>query len=96
MSATINSVSKEIYNNIITTVIQDIVSREVVEQKQIKSRHPDYKPYHYDSTGTLDILGVPKIQESSQYFHCNNCDRDVSANRFAAHLQRCLNSRSRN
>lgn len=78
-----------------TTIIQDIVSREVVQRKQINARYPDYKQYHYDPSGKLDIDGLTKQQESSQYFHCKNCGRDVSANRFAAHLQRCLNSRGR-
>lgn len=88
---TIESVSKQIIENLLHSMIQDIVSRETVRQRQLHDRYPDIKPYYYDPNGILDINGLPKQQESSQYFLCQNCKREISANRFAAHLQRCLN-----
>lgn len=87
---TIDSVSEGIYHNLITSIVQDIVSQEYARFQLITSRYPDLKPYHRDDTGTYDINGLPKKQESSRYFSCKNCGREVSANRFAAHLQRCL------
>lgn len=90
MSETIESVSISIFHNLITTLIQDIVAKETTKQQLLRSRYPNLKPYYYDPNHQLDISGKPKVQESSQYLHCDNCDRDVSANRFAAHLQRCL------
>ncbi|EDO14736.1 hypothetical protein Kpol_333p6 [Vanderwaltozyma polyspora DSM 70294] len=95
MTQSIDSMSISIYENLISTMIQDIVSREVVHQKQMQSRYPQLKQYSIDPNGNIDINGNTKQQDSSQYFHCKNCGRDVSANRFAAHLQRCLNSRQR-
>lgn len=92
---TIESVSSDIYYNLITCLIQDIVAQESSKYQLIHSRYPNLKPYIYDKSGTLDINGLPKQQESSQYFLCKNCSREISANRFAAHLQRCLNRNSR-
>lgn len=92
---TVESVSENIIDNLLHSMIQDIVSREAVRQKQLQIRYPDMKPYHYDPKGILDLNGLPKQQESSQYFLCQNCNREISANRFAAHLQRCLNRGSR-
>lgn len=88
---TIDSISEQIIGNLLSSIIQDIVSRETVRQKQLHDRYPGLKPYYYDPNGVLDLNGLPKQQESSQYFHCQNCKREISANRFAAHLQRCLN-----
>lgn len=92
---TVESVSQSIIDNLLHSMIQDIVSRETVRQKQLHDRYPGMKPYHYDPQGVLDLNGLPKLQESSQYFLCQNCGREISANRFAAHLQRCLNRGSR-
>ncbi|CAL9738204.1 SAGA-associated factor 11 [Monosporozyma servazzii] len=92
---TVETISENIIGNLLHSMIQDIVSREIVKQKQLQARYPDMKPYHYDPNGLLDFNGLPKQQESSQYFHCQNCNREISANRFAAHLQRCLNRGSR-
>ncbi|CAL9732711.1 SAGA-associated factor 11 [Monosporozyma unispora] len=92
---TVESVSEIIIGNLLHSMIQDIVARETVRQKQLHERYPTMKPYHYDPKGILDFNGLPKQQESSQYFLCPNCNREISANRFAAHLQRCLNRGSR-
>lgn len=93
--ATVEAISENIIGNLLHSMIQDIVSREIVKQKQLQTRYPDMKPYYYDPNGILDFNGLPKQQESSQYFLCQNCNREISANRFAAHLQRCLNRGSR-
>ncbi|KAL3235715.1 SAGA histone acetyltransferase complex subunit SGF11 [Nakaseomyces bracarensis] len=87
---TLETVSNSVYQNLVTTLIHDIVSRETTREKLLRSRYPDYKPYYYDPKNQLDIHGQPKQQDSSQYFMCENCGREVSGNRFAAHLQRCL------
>ncbi|CCK67907.1 SAGA histone acetyltransferase complex subunit SGF11 KNAG_0A02180 [Huiozyma naganishii CBS 8797] len=92
---TVDSVSQDILDNLLSSMIQDIVAKESVKFKQLKARYPDYKPYFYDPKGTLDVHGLPKGQESSQYFMCQNCGREISANRFAAHLQRCLSRAGR-
>lgn len=89
------SVSEGIYHNLITTLIQDIVAKETTKQQLLRSRYPNLKPYCYDPSHQLDINGLPKQQESSQYLQCENCNRDISANRFAAHLQRCLSRGAR-
>lgn len=88
---TIDSISEQIVRNLLHSIIQDIVSRETVRQRQLHDRYPDFKPYYYDPDGILDINRLPKQQEMSRYFLCQNCKREISANRFAAHLQRCLN-----
>ncbi|SCU77503.1 LAMI_0A01376g1_1 [Lachancea mirantina] len=88
---TVDSVSTSIYENLLTTLIQDIVARTAVNAQRIRSCYGDeVKPYYHDDLGKTDILGRPKQQDSSIYFHCENCNRDVSANRFAAHIERCL------
>ncbi|AET38266.1 SAGA histone acetyltransferase complex subunit SGF11 Ecym_2546 [Eremothecium cymbalariae DBVPG len=94
-SLTIVSVSETIYNNLITSMVQDIVSRITSQKQLLDSRYPDMSPLFYDPQGKLDIHGQPKIQESSIYFRCNNCDRDISANRYAAHLERCMSRGNR-
>ncbi|CCE90270.1 SAGA histone acetyltransferase complex subunit SGF11 TDEL_0B01410 [Torulaspora delbrueckii] len=95
MSETVETISHGIYHNLITTLIQDLVARETTKEQLLRARYPDLKPYYRSPDHQLDINGKPKQQESSQYLHCDNCDRDVSANRFAAHLQRCLGRGSR-
>ncbi|CCC69225.1 hypothetical protein NCAS_0C02350 [Naumovozyma castellii] len=92
---TIESASNGILHNLLTTIIQDIVAKERVNSQVLNTRYPNIKPYFYDPNGNLDINGQPKRQESSQYFHCVNCGREISANRFAAHLQRCYSRGSR-
>ncbi|EJS41382.1 sgf11p [Saccharomyces arboricola H-6] len=92
---TIDSISNGILNNLLTTLIQDIVARETTQEQLLKTRYPDLHRYYYDPNGSLDINGLRKQQESSQYIHCENCGRDVSANRLAAHLQRCLSRGAR-
>ncbi|CAB4256624.1 similar to Saccharomyces cerevisiae YPL047W SGF11 Integral subunit of SAGA histone acetyltransferase complex [Maudiozyma barnettii] len=87
---TVENLSSGIYNNLITSIVQDIVARETAKQRLLNSRYPNLVPYVRDDTGQLDISGNPKAQESSKYFTCKNCGREVSANRFAAHLERCL------
>ncbi|CCD25121.1 SAGA histone acetyltransferase complex subunit SGF11 NDAI_0E03040 [Naumovozyma dairenensis CBS 421] len=91
----VDSVSNGILHNLLTSIIQDIVARERVKVQVLETRYPNHPSYHIDNTGTLDIHGAPKRQESSQYFNCLNCGREISANRFAAHLQRCSNRGSR-
>ncbi|QLG71790.1 hypothetical protein HG535_0C01390 [Zygotorulaspora mrakii] len=95
MTETIESMSKGIFHNLITTIIQDIVARETTRQQLLRARYPDLKPYFYDPKHELDVFGQPKQQESSHYISCSNCSRKVSANRFAAHLQRCLSRGAR-
>ena len=90
---TVESLSVGIYDNLITSLVQDIVARETAKQRLLNARYPDAVPYHRDDTGALDIHGQPKTQESSRYFMCKNCGREISANRFAAHLERCLGGR---
>lgn len=92
---TIQSVTDGIYNNLVTSMIHSIVSKETAREKLLRSRYGSYKQYHYDPNSQLDIHGNPKQQDSSQYFYCENCGREVSGNRFAAHLQRCLTRGSR-
>ncbi|SCV03236.1 LAME_0H08812g1_1 [Lachancea meyersii CBS 8951] len=88
---TIESTSQSIYDNLISTIIQDIVARTTTQAQALRFRYgDDPKPYYYDKSGNLDIHGMPKQQDSAIYFHCDNCNRDVSANRFAAHVERCL------
>ncbi|CCF59552.1 hypothetical protein KAFR_0H01420 [Kazachstania africana CBS 2517] len=88
---TIDSISQKIYENLLSSMIQDITSMEFHKNRLLNARYPNLKPYYHDSSGKLDINGMAKQQESSQYFFCSNCNREVSSNRFAAHLQRCLN-----
>ncbi|QLL34770.1 hypothetical protein HG536_0H01450 [Torulaspora globosa] len=95
MPELMESMSNGIFHNLITTLIQDLVARETSKEQLLRARYPDLKPYHYSTDHQLDIHGKPKQQESSHYLHCDNCGRDVSANRFAAHLQRCLGRGSR-
>lgn len=95
MGETKESVSIGIYHNLITALIQDVVARETTKQQLLRCRYPSLKTYCYDPSQQLDINGLPKQQESSQYLLCENCNRDISANRFAAHLQRCLSRGSR-
>lgn len=88
---TVESVSQSIYENLLTTLIQDIVSRTTTEEQLLRARYnQSLSPYYYEKSGALDIHGNPKQQDSSVYFHCDRCNRDVSANRFAAHVERCL------
>ncbi|CUS24418.1 LAQU0S16e01266g1_1 [Lachancea quebecensis] len=88
---TIDTVSQSIFENLLTTMIQDIVARTTTQAQTLRARYGGIpKPYFHDKSGTLDINGMPKQQESSIYFHCDNCSRDVSVNRFAAHVERCL------
>ncbi|SCU85095.1 LADA_0D05688g1_1 [Lachancea dasiensis] len=92
MSApTIESTSQSIYDNLLSTMIQDIVARSTTQAKTLRARYGDNSTtYYYDKSGALDINGMPKQQDSAIYFHCTHCGRDVSANRFAAHVERCL------
>lgn len=88
---TVQSISESIYNNLLTTLVQDIVSRTTTQEQMLRHRYGDnLVPYQYDPSGKLDIRGMAKQQDSSVYFTCENCKRNVSANRFAAHLERCL------
>lgn len=87
---TVESLSSGIYDNLITSIIQNIVAKETAKQRLLNARYPDIKAYVHDDLGNLDINGNPKSQESSKYFTCKNCGREISANRFAAHLERCL------
>lgn len=87
---TVDSICENIYHNLLTSLIQDIVSRITSAEQLLRSRYPNLKPYYYDPEGKLDVNGMLKQQDSSTYFRCNNCDREISANRFAAHLERCL------
>ncbi|SCU95304.1 LANO_0E09956g1_1 [Lachancea nothofagi CBS 11611] len=88
---TIETTSRSIYENLITSMIQDVVARTTTQAQTLRSRYGDNpEPYYYDKSGNLDIHGMPKQQDSTIYFHCDNCNRDVSANRFAAHIERCL------
>ncbi|GMM57474.1 SAGA histone acetyltransferase complex subunit [Maudiozyma humilis] len=90
---TVESLSAGIYSNLISALVQDLVARETAKQRLLAARYPGAQPYHRDDTGALDIHGQPKTQESSRYFLCKNCGREISANRFAAHLERCLGGR---
>lgn len=88
---TIDSASQSIYENLLTTMVQDIVARTTTQAQTLRARYgKSPEPYYYDASGNLDIQGMPKQQESSLYFHCDHCNRDVSVNRFAAHVERCL------
>lgn len=89
-SLTTDSVADSIYQNILTSIIQDIISRQTVKRKLLKLQFPDVKPYYADPSGTLDIHGKAKQADSAVYIECNVCGREVSGNRFAAHLVRCL------
>nr|4FIP_C Chain C, SAGA-associated factor 11 [Saccharomyces cerevisiae S288C]4FIP_G Chain G, SAGA-associated factor 11 [Saccharomyces cerevisiae S288C] len=66
---TIDSISNGILNNLLTTLIQDIVARETTQQQLLKTRYPDLRSYYFDPNGSLDINGLQKQQESSQYIH---------------------------
>lgn len=92
---TVESLSSGIYNNLVTSIIQDIVAKEKTKQQLLNARYQNLSPYRHDDTGKLDINGKPKLQESSRYFNCKNCSREISANRFAAHLERCLSRGNR-
>ncbi|CEP61959.1 SAGA histone acetyltransferase complex subunit SGF11 LALA0_S04e04522g [Lachancea lanzarotensis] len=88
---TIEGTSHSIFDNLISCMIQDIVARTTTQAHALRFRYgDDPKPYHYDKSGNLDIHGRPKQLDSAIYFHCDNCNREVSANRFAAHVERCL------
>ncbi|AAS54236.1 AGL255Wp [Eremothecium gossypii ATCC 10895] len=92
---TILSVSETIYHNLLTSMVQDIVSRTTSRQQLQDARYPGLAPLHHDQRGALDVYGRPKPQEASVYFRCPNCSRDLSANRFAAHLERCMSRGAR-
>ncbi|AMD22581.1 HHL189Cp [Eremothecium sinecaudum] len=87
---TILTMAEDIYYNLVTSIVQDIVSRATSQNQFLNARYPNNPTLNYDPNGKLDIYGRQKQQESSIYFRCNNCDRDISANRFAAHLERCM------
>lgn len=92
---TVDDVSESLLHNLIRNLVQDIVSQETVRNQRLLKQYPNYNPYVYDSSGQKDVNGQVKQQESSQYFSCQNCNREISANRFAAHLERCLNRNRR-
>lgn len=92
---TVEEVSESVLQSLISNLVQDIVSQETVNNQRLLKQYPNYKPYVYDPLGQRDVHGQVKQQESSQYFTCQNCSREISANRFAAHLERCLNRNRR-
>lgn len=87
---TTDSVANSIYHNLLTSIIQDIISRQTTKRRLIQVQFPDAKPYYSDPAGKLDIYGNTKQADSSVYMECNVCGREVSGNRFASHLVRCL------
>lgn len=46
---------------------------------------------------TKDIYGQDKIKlkssETSRYFECGNCGRQIAGGRFALHINKCLDRR---
>lgn len=42
-----------------------------------------------------DIFGSDKVSDSSVYFVCDNCGRNIAGSRFAAHINRCLGGRNK-
>ncbi|CDO93791.1 unnamed protein product [Kluyveromyces dobzhanskii CBS 2104] len=89
-SLTTESLADSIYQNLLSSIIQDIISRQTVKKKLLQLQFPDATPYYSDPSGTLDIHGNAKQADSALYVECNVCGREVSGNRFAAHLVRCL------
>lgn len=88
--STKEEVAQELYDNLVSTLLQDIVARETTAYQIINSRYKKLPEYKYDPNGKTDINGNSKQSEGSIYLSCDNCSREISANRFAAHLQRCL------
>lgn len=73
----INTVAVDIFDSMVSRLVQDVVARESVRMQ----------------SEPQEERTLPTTSGETEYVSCDRCGREVSANRFAAHLQKCLRRR---
>ncbi|CCH57840.1 hypothetical protein TBLA_0A00400 [Henningerozyma blattae CBS 6284] len=81
-----SAIANDLFDNLFSTYLQNIISLELNNQKIIQLR------YQLANSEEIKLNANPS---DNVYLSCKHCKRDVSSNRFAAHLQRCLSRGAR-
>ncbi|QEL58187.1 hypothetical protein SBP28_000195 [Candidozyma auris] len=94
---TVQSLAESICDDMMTNIIRQVtlntVSRYRTLQQCVEGDYLDaISPTR--STGNRDIFGNDKTKlknsETSRYFECGKCGRQIAGGRFAQHINKCL------
>lgn len=80
-------------SNIVRQVSLSNISRFRTIKGYVGEKYEDAVT-NYRFNSTKDIYGLEKgklkIAETSRYFECENCGRQIAGGRFALHVNKCL------
>lgn len=86
-------------DNILRQQTLTSVSRYRSMQQTLGESCPKDILYNADPASTKDIFGQDKqklkVAETSRYFQCENCGRNIAGGRLAQHTTKCLERKRR-
>lgn len=77
------------YGKAVNSSQATVLKNKVTKEKQIVER-----VVFNEASNGRDVFGNEKVNDSSTYFHCDNCNRNIAGSRFANHINRCLGGRN--
>jgi len=86
LASIIHAILQDIITNEITTQVIQVYNQEQKARQVCSICYTTCRKYHH--TAGLDIYGNPPT--SPPLIACSRCARSVAANRFAAHLEKCM------
>lgn len=94
----------------LNSITHEIVAEEILKEKHLRLQYGKAKSLPkipnkskdkrvtdrviLNETKGKDVFGNDKISDSSIYFSCPNCSRNIAGSRFANHINRCLGGRN--